>query len=157
MKHLFNFDTVAEYDAVKDTLEKPYIVTIDENGGLQYNTDVIRVPEGSETIVDDMLYVGVAKLADYDHDDVKDACINAALIKIIVEGVTCIVPAGAANTSGVIGTDNVLAFAYHANDPVIVPGLSEAAGIEEIKTLQDFYKATFNRARYITKEEFYLL
>lgn len=47
MKHLLNFDTVAEYDAVKDSLEKPYIVTIDENNGLQYNTDVIRVPEGS--------------------------------------------------------------------------------------------------------------
>lgn len=46
MKHLLNFDTVAEYDAVKDSLEKPYIVTIDENNGLQYNTDVIRVPEG---------------------------------------------------------------------------------------------------------------
>ena len=46
MKHLLNFDTVAEYDAVKDSLEKPYIVTIDENNGLKYNTDVIRVPNG---------------------------------------------------------------------------------------------------------------
>lgn len=47
MKHLLNFDTVAEYDAVKDNLEKPYVVTIDENNGLNYNTDVIRVPAGS--------------------------------------------------------------------------------------------------------------
>ena len=46
MKHLLNFDTVAEYDAVKDSLEHPYVVTIDENNGLKYNTDVIRVPEG---------------------------------------------------------------------------------------------------------------
>lgn len=48
MKHLHNFDTVAEYEAVKDTLEMPYIVSIDETDGLQYNTEVIRVPQGSE-------------------------------------------------------------------------------------------------------------
>ena len=47
MKHLHNFDTVAEYEAGKDTLEMPYIVSIDETDGLQYNTDVIRVPQGS--------------------------------------------------------------------------------------------------------------
>lgn len=48
MKYLHNFDTVAEYEAVKDTLEMPYIVSIDETAGLQYNTDVIRVPQGSD-------------------------------------------------------------------------------------------------------------
>lgn len=47
MKHLHNFDTVAEYEAVKDNLEIPYVVSIDESDGLQYNTDVIRVPQGS--------------------------------------------------------------------------------------------------------------
>ena len=43
MKHLYHFNTVAEYEAVKDTLEMPYIVLIDETEGLQYNTDAIRV------------------------------------------------------------------------------------------------------------------
>ena len=109
------------------------------------------------TIIDDMLYVNVLADPGRHDDDAKDACRNAALIKIIAEGVTCIVPTGAANTFGVIGTDNVLAFAYHANDPVIISGLSEEAGIEEIKTLQDFYKATYGRAKYITKEEFYTI
>lgn len=156
MKYLKYFDTVAEYDAAKDSLEQPYVVTIDENNGLQYNTDVIRVPVGSGTITDDMLYVNVAVDPDYYHDDVKDACRNAALIKFISEDVTYIVPAGVANVAGVFGTKNVLAFAYHANDPVVSPGLSEAAGME-IKTLQDLYKLTYSRANYITKEEFYAI
>lgn len=108
------------------------------------------------TITDDMLYVNVASDPDYYHDDVKQACMNAAVIKIISEGVTCIVPAGAADAAGLIGTDNVLAFAYHANDPVVAPGISEAAGME-IKTLQDLYKLTYSRAKYITKEEFYTI
>ena len=43
MKHLRIFSTTAEYEAVKDTLEMPYIVLIDEVDGLQYNTDAIRV------------------------------------------------------------------------------------------------------------------
>jgi hypothetical protein len=47
MKHLHIFSTAAEYEAVKDTLEMPYIVSIDETDGLQYNTDVVRVPQGS--------------------------------------------------------------------------------------------------------------
>lgn len=40
-KRLFKFDTLAEYDAVKDTLEKPYVAIIKENNGIQYNTDVV--------------------------------------------------------------------------------------------------------------------
>lgn len=109
-----------------------------------------------ETITDDMLYVNVASDPDYYHDDVKDACRNAALIKFISEGLTFIAPVAAANAAGVFGTKNVLAFAYHANDPVIIPGLSEAAGME-IKTSQDIYKLTYSRANYITKEEFYTI
>lgn len=43
MKHLHIFNTVADYEAVKDTLEMPYIVLIDETDSLQYNTDTIRI------------------------------------------------------------------------------------------------------------------
>lgn len=58
MKHLFNFDTLTEYNNVKDTLEKPYVVTIDENNSLRYNTDVVRVPEGSVNKSNNVKYYG---------------------------------------------------------------------------------------------------
>ena len=63
MKHLHNFATVAEYEAVKDTLEMPYIVSIDETDGLQYNTDVIRVPHGSSGSNDNLEYLDVSNIA----------------------------------------------------------------------------------------------
>jgi hypothetical protein len=156
-KKSLNKDIKTQDKEIEITSNGTTEVTPDEGFAYLNSVSVKTNVEGQGgTIIDDMLYVNVLADPGRYEDDAKDACKNASLIKFITEGLTFIAPVGVANTVGVIGTDNTLAFAYHANDPVVAPGLSEAAGME-IKTLQDLYKLTYSRAKYITEEEFYTL
>ena len=56
MKHLHNFDTIEEFNSVKNNLKQPYIAFINENNSLTFNTNVTRLPE-ENCNVSDVMYL----------------------------------------------------------------------------------------------------
>ena len=149
MKHLLNFDTVAEYDAVKDSLEKPYIVTIDENNGLKYNTDVIRVPEGQGGGSE-----GGSSWRYYDASALdaasKGACVEVGMIVKTSDG--AIMPIGTLAASKEFAL--IVAFSIDEKVNVSVDGQ-----IVPVSVIWESYEPLFLQMGVIeiTKEEFYTL
>ncbi len=148
MKHLLNFDTVAEYDAAKDNLEKPYVVTIDENNGLKYDTNVIRVPEGSGggSTSSSWRYYDYTKCSEAQKQNVCIVC--SMMVKMIVDGQVDVI--GAAGIRLVVG--EMVAFAVDASQSFISGGKKIA--VSEFITMSEQY---YGKLPEITEEEFFTL
>lgn len=155
MKHLLNFDTVAEYDAVKDSLEQPYVVTIDENNGLQYNTDVIRLPKescgggsASGNEVFNCEYLDISEVSN------KMGWNSVAILaKVSSQGMTFIAPPSY-NPFGLTG---LVAVAVDFNFSIVAEsgGQKMEVSIREVLNQNGVSNEDINTIPRITKEEFY--
>ena len=159
MKHLHNFNTVAEYEAVKDTLEMPYIVSIDETDGLQYNTEVIRVPQGSEGSGGENEGSNWRYFATNNYGLIAEVPMFSSLIKVYdwQSNNIQILPLGEANI--ILSKFELMAMAYNMNQTIYV---TSPEG-ETLTTVGDWIEFLLESigvgmdilGTEITKEEFY--